>query len=124
MPALIAEGSLPLTEENRTKPIEIPGMGFPVHPADLPGELNDPEAFKWGSYEFFLRLARRAREAPIVFVNTFRELEENVLAALDELHSRAAAGGQVRCAIKINIFLKQLKLRRPFCLLLHSSIHG
>lgn len=95
MPALIAEGSLPLAEENRTKPIEIPGMGFPVHPADLPGELNDPEAIKWGSYEFFLRLARRAREAPIVFVNTFRELEENVLAALDELHSRAAAGGQV-----------------------------
>ncbi|KAG0602747.1 hypothetical protein M758_10G038000 [Ceratodon purpureus] len=94
VPALIAEGRLPLTEENATKKIEIPGIRFPVHPADLPTDLSDPISLKWGSYEFFLRMARGAREAPIVLVNTFRVLEEDVLAALDELHSRAATDGQ------------------------------
>jgi len=95
VPTLVAQGRLPLTEDNRTEPIPIPGFKFPVHPSDLVTELKDPEYIKFGAYDSFLRMSRRVHEAPIVLVNTFRELEEDVFDAFDDLFSQAATDQQV-----------------------------
>lgn len=87
VPTLLAEGRLPFTEQNRNELVKIPGMEVPLHPSELPSDLH-PEFLNIidFSYEFFLRMSRRAIEAPIVLVNTFWEIEEGVLAALDALH--------------------------------------
>jgi len=95
VPNLVAEGRLPLTEENRTEPIPIPGFKFLLHPSDLVSDLNDEEAIKRGSYDNYLRMARRASEAPIVLVNTFREIEEDCFVALDNLLLQATTERQV-----------------------------
>jgi hypothetical protein len=86
---LLAEGRLPLTETNQEKPVEIPGLKVPLPTAELPSDLH-PGAMLPNAYETFLRTSRRAGEAPIVLVNTFRELEDDVFAALDELHESSA----------------------------------
>lgn len=94
MPNLVAKGRLPLTEENRIEPIVIPGFKFPLSPCDLVSELKDERFIKMGAYDCFLRMSRRALEAPIVLVNTFHELEEDCFVAFDNLLLQATT--QVR----------------------------
>jgi len=96
VPNLLVEGRLPLTEENQTKPISIPGFKFPLRTSDLVSELKDEKFIKMGAYDCFLRMSRRVLEAPIVLVNTFRELEEDCFVAFDDLHSQATIERQVR----------------------------
>nr|PNR26421.1 hypothetical protein PHYPA_030996 [Physcomitrium patens] len=71
VPTLLAEGRLPFTEKSRNELVKIPGMEVPLHPSELPSDLH-PEFLNIidFSYEFFLRMSRRAIEAPIVLVNT------------------------------------------------------
>jgi hypothetical protein len=92
VPTLLAEARLPLTESNQTEVIEFPGMK--LHPSDLPSDLWGSVIFNF-SYELFLRTSRRAAEAPVVLINTFCELEAEVLDALDDLQSRTVPPGQV-----------------------------
>ncbi|KAG0601055.1 hypothetical protein M758_11G080500 [Ceratodon purpureus] len=89
VPTLLSEGRLPLTETNQEKPVEIPGFQVPLPTSELPSDLH-PNAMLPNAYETFLRISRRAAEAPIVLVNTFRELEDNVFDALDGLHQNSA----------------------------------
>jgi len=89
VPNLVAEGRLPITEENRTEPIPIPGFKFPLHPSDLMLEFKDEDYVQRSAYNLFLRMSRRACEAPIVLVNTFRELEEDCFVAFDDLFLQA-----------------------------------
>lgn len=60
---------------------------MPVHPSDLVSELADPRFMETGAYHTFLQMSTLARDAPLVLVNTFRELEETVFDALDHLRS-------------------------------------
>ena len=73
-----------------------------LHPSDLPQDLRGSAVIPF-SYELFLRTSRRAAEAPVVLINTFRELEADVLDALDDLHSRAAPPGQVSTQLTLNL---------------------
>lgn len=88
---LVAEGRLPLTDGNQTDLIEFPGMK--LHPSELPTDLHGDELVSF-SYDLYMRMAQKAAEAPMVLVNTFRELEEHVFVALDQLYSRASTFGQ------------------------------
>jgi len=99
VPNLVAEGRLPLTKENQIEPIPILGFKFPLHPSDLVSELKVEEDIKMGSYDHFLRMSRRAREAPIVLVNTFRELEEECFVTFEDLLLQATNEQQV-CTFK------------------------
>lgn len=88
MPTLLADGRLPLTSTNQDRPVKIPGLKVPLPTSELPSDLH-PGAYIPNAYENFLRTSRGVGEAPIVLLNTFRELEEEPFAALDELHESA-----------------------------------
>lgn len=80
-----------MTDGNQTDLIEFPGMK--LHPSELPTDLHGDELVSF-SYDLYMRMAQKAAEAPMVLVNTFRELEEHVFVALDQLYSRASTFGQ------------------------------
>jgi hydroquinone glucosyltransferase len=88
VPTLLADGILPLTTTSQDVFVQIPGLKVRLRTSELPTDLDPnaliPKLLKLDSYGNFLYMSRRAAEAPIVLVNTFRELEADVLAALDE----------------------------------------
>nr|PNR44165.1 hypothetical protein PHYPA_016549 [Physcomitrium patens] len=88
VPKLLADSILPLTTTSQDVFVQIPGLKVRLRASELPTDLDPnaliPKLLKIDSYGNFLYMSRRAAEAPIVLDNTFRELEADVLAALDE----------------------------------------
>lgn len=86
VPKLLAANQIPITDENRERPVEIPGLKVPLHTSELPADLHPAPMVPW-AYDLFMRTSRLAIVTPIILINTFRELEEDVLATLDALHA-------------------------------------
>ncbi|MCO5602564.1 hypothetical protein L7F22_056698 [Adiantum nelumboides] len=91
MPSLIREGYVPFTDSSRKNLItSIPGHP-PLSPEDLPSFFKDSHPSNY-MFNFKLLPFQRLQEAKCVLLNTFEDLESNVLNALNEQLEVLAAG--------------------------------
>jgi hydroquinone glucosyltransferase len=86
VPKLLVANQLPITDENRERLVEVPGLKVPLHTSELPADLHPAPMVPW-AYDLFMRTSRLSIVTPIILINTFRELEEDVFATLDALHA-------------------------------------
>lgn len=90
VPTLIA-ARLPLTASNQEKPVHVPGLKALLPTSELPADLH-PGALIPHADKIFLRTSWRVKQAPIVLINTFHDLEEDVFEAMDTIRQRCNAG--------------------------------